>query len=208
MRLYLVRHGETDVNAAGRLQGSTDSLLTPRGHRQARDIAAASLSWHPAAIYASPLRRAGDVAAQIANLNGLPVKAEPRITEMDMGALEGVTVAQMRDGWPELYRGWRQDAGSVTMPGGESLGDVQARAMAAFDDWDSRHGADDVVIAVTHNFTIRCIVAAILRMPLANINYMDLALGSRTTVNTGRRGRRLVGYNAVDHLTPANRAGY
>lgn len=207
MRLHLVRHGETDVNAAGRLQGVTDSLLTPLGQRQARDIAAASLAWNPAAIYASPLRRAGDVAAQIGNLNGLPVQAEPRLAEMDMGALEGVTVQQMRDGWPELYRGWRQDAGSVTMPGGESLGDVQARAMTAFDDWDSRHGADDAVIAVTHNFTIRCIVAAILRMPLANINYMDLALGSRTTVNTGRRGRRLGGYNAVDHLAPANRAG-
>ena len=208
MRLHLVRHGETDVNAAGRLQGSTDSLLTELGRRQAGDIAMASLAWNPAAIYASPLRRAGDVAAQIADRNGLAVQQEPRITEMNMGALEGVTVAQMRDGWPELYQNWRRDASSVTMPGGESLGEVQARAMAAFDEWDARHGADETVIAVTHNFTIRCIVAAILRMPLGNINYMDLSLGSRTTVNTGRRGRRLGGYNAVDHLTPANRTGH
>ena len=208
MRLHLVRHGETDINAAGRLQGSTNSLLTPRGHRQAQELAVASLAWNPAAVYSSPLKRARGVAEPIASLTGLAITEEPRITEMAMGALEGVTVQQMRDDWPELYQGWRRDASSVTMPDGESLGDVQERAMAAFDDMDRCHSADDTVIAVTHNFTIRCIVAAIIDLPLANINYMDLALGSRTTVSTGRRGRRLSEYNAVNHLTPANRTGY
>ena len=208
MKLHLVRHGETDVNAAGRLQGSTDSLLTERGHRQARELAVASLAWNPAAIYSSPLRRARDVAARMSDLTGLAVADEPRLTEMHMGALEGVTIQQMRDGWPELYQGWRRDASSVTMPDGESLGMVQERAMAAFADMDDAHDVEDTVIAVTHNFTIRCIVAAVLDLPLANINYMDLGLGSRTTITTGRRGRRLNQYNAVDHLTPANRTGY
>lgn len=208
MKLHLLRHGETDVNAAGRLQGSMDSTLTPLGRRQARDLGAASIAWQPAAIYSSPLSRARDVAEQIGSTTGIAVKIEPRISEMDMGALEGVTIQQMRDGWPDLYQGWRQDASSVTMPDGESLGDVQLRAMAAIDDFDERHDADDTVIAVTHNFTIRCIVAAVLHLPLANINHMDLSLGSRTTITTGRRGRRLNGYNAVDHLTPANRVGY
>ena len=208
MRLHLLRHGETDVNAAGRLQGSMDSTLTPLGRRQARDLGVASIAWQPVAIYSSPLSRARDVAEQIGATTGIPVKIEPRIIEMDMGALEGVTIQQMRDGWPDLYQGWRRDASSVTMPDGESLGDVQLRAMAAFDDFDQRHEVDDTVIAVTHNFTIRCIVAAVLHLPLANINHMDLSLGSRTTITTGRRGRRLNGYNAVDHLTPANRVGY
>ena len=208
MRLHLLRHGETDINAAGRLQGSMDSTLTPLGRRQAREVGIASLSWNPAAIYSSPLSRARDVAGQISALTGTPITIEPRITEMDMGALEGVTIQQMRDGWPDLYQGWRRDASSVTMPNGESLGDVQQRAMAAIDEFDERHDTDDTVIAVTHNFTIRCIVAAVLDLPLANINHMDLSLGSRTTITTGRRGRRLNGYNAVDHLTPANRVGY
>ena len=208
MKLHLVRHGETDINAAGRLQGSTDSRLTERGQRQARELAVASLAWNPAAIYSSPLQRARDVAARMADVTGLAVADEPRLTEMHMGALEGVTIQQMRDGWPELYQGWRRDASSVTMPDGESLGMVQERAMAAFADLDYAHDVADTVIAVTHNFTIRCIVAAVLDLPLANINYMDLGLGSRTTITTGRRGRRLNQYNAVDHLTPANRTGY
>ena len=94
------------------------------------------------------------------------------------------------------------------MPDGECLGDVQLRAMAAIDDFDQRHGVDETVIAVTHNFTIRCIVASVLDLPLANINHMDLSLGSRTTITTGQRGRRLNAYNAVDHLALANRVGY
>ena len=208
MRLHLLRHGETDINAAGRLQGLTNSVLTDRGHSQARELAVASLAWNPSAIYSSPLQRARDVAAGISDMNGVAVSEEPRIIEMDMGALEGVTIQQMRDGWPDLYQGWRRDASSVTMPDGESLGDVQERAMAAFADMDDAHDVEETVIAVTHNFTIRCIVAAVLDLPLANINHMDLALCSRTTITTGRRGRRLSEYNAVDHLTPLNRTGY
>ena len=207
MKLHLLRHGETDLNASGRLQGITDSQLTELGRRQADDMAAASLAWAPAALYCSPLSRARDVAARISALTGLPAIPEPRISEMAMGDLEGVTVPQMRDGWPELYQGWRHDASSVTMPGGESLGDVQTRALAAFAEWERRHSPDDAIIAVTHNFTIRCIVAAVLRLPLASINNMELSLGSRTTISAGPRGRRLVTYNAVDHLTPPRRAG-
>lgn len=208
MRLHLVRHGETDINASGRLQGTTNSTLTDRGRAQARELAVASLTWNPIAVYSSPLQRARGVASAIADLSGLSVTDEPRIIEMEMGELEGVTVQEMRDGWPELYQGWRRDASSVTMPGGESLGDVQRRAMAAIDEIDERYGADDTVIAVTHNFTIRCIVASVIDLPLANINHMDLSLGSRTTITSGRRGRRLATFNAVDHLAPANRTSY
>lgn len=208
MRLHLVRHGETDINASGRLQGTTNSALTERGHAQARELAIASFTWDPVAVYSSPLQRARGVASAIADLSGLSVTDEPRIIEMEMGELEGVTVQQMRDDWPELYQGWRRDASSVTMPGGESLGDVQRRAMAAIDEIDERYGADDTIIAVTHNFTIRCIVASVIDLPLANINHMDLSLGSRTTITSGRRGRRLATFNAVDHLAPANRTSY
>ena len=208
MKLHLVRHGETDINASGRLQGTTNSTLTSRGRAQARELAVASLTWNPVAVYSSPLQRARGVAGAIADLSGLSVTDEPRIIEMDMGDLEGVTVQEMRDGWPDLYQGWRRDASSVTMPGGESLGDVQRRAMAAINELDERYDAEDTVIAVTHNFTIRCIVAAVIDLPLANINHMDLSLGSRTTITSGRRGRRLAAYNAVDHLTPANRTSY
>ena len=208
MKLHLVRHGETDINASGRLQGTTNSTLTPRGRAQARELAVASLTWNPVAVYSSPLQRARGVASAIADLSGLSVTDEPRIIEMDMGDLEGVTVQEMRDGWPDLYQGWRRDASSVTMPGGESLGDVQLRAMAAIEELDGRYDAEDTIIAVTHNFTIRCIVAAVIDLPLANINHMDLSLGSRTTITSGRRGRRLATFNAVDHLTPANRTTY
>lgn len=207
MRLHLVRHGETDVNAAGRLQGTTNSILTERGHRQAHDMAVASLAWQPEAIYSSPLKRARDVAERLADYCGLPVVEEQRLSEMDMGDLEGITIQEMRDGWPDLYAGWREDAARVTMPNGESLYDVQHRAMEAFAELDERHGRDETVVAVTHNFTIRCIVAAVIDLPLSNINHMDLALASLTTVSTGTRGRRLSNYNAIDHLSPGNRAG-
>ena len=165
MKLHLVRHGETDINASGRLQGTTNSTLTPRGRAQARELAVASLTWNPVAVYSSPLQRARGVAGAIADLSGLSVTDEPRIIEMDMGDLEGVTVQEMRDGWPDLYQGWRRDASSVTMPGGESLGDVHFAPWRLSRNWTSVTTPKTTIIAVTHNFTIRCIVAAVIDLP-------------------------------------------
>ena len=74
MRLHLVRHGETDINASGRLQGTTNSILNARGRAQARELAVASLTWNPVAVYSSPPQRARGVACAIADLSGLSVE--------------------------------------------------------------------------------------------------------------------------------------
>jgi broad specificity phosphatase PhoE len=89
--LILVRHGETDWNAAGRLQGHTDRPLSDYGRRQAQQLAAELEGERFDAIYASDLARARETAEIVAERLALPVALDPDLREKDWGNWEGLT---------------------------------------------------------------------------------------------------------------------
>jgi probable phosphoglycerate mutase len=92
--LLLVRHGETDWNAAGRLQGHTDTPLNELGRRQALTLAE-ELSGHGIeAVYSSDLARARATAEIVGRRLGLPVVLDPGLREKDWGTWEGLTGAE------------------------------------------------------------------------------------------------------------------
>ena len=205
MRLYLVRHGETEWNKLGKFQGATDVALNERGLAQARESAQAAAGWSLAAVYASPLSRTMQVAEEICRAAPVPLHPRPGLMELRLGDLEGVTGAEMRAGWPEVYAQWRDNPAQVVMPNGESLGQLQERAWAAVEEIESRHADDPAVAAVSHNFAIRTIICALLGVPLANFHRMSLGLGSLCVIDSDRNGRRLISYNCTAHLSAPNR---
>jgi probable phosphoglycerate mutase len=89
--LLLVRHGETDWNAVGRLQGHTDRPLSDYGREQARRLAEELAGEEFAAIYASDLARARETAEIVAERVRLPVVLDPGLREKDWGTWEGLT---------------------------------------------------------------------------------------------------------------------
>lgn len=205
MRLYLVRHGETEWNKLGKFQGRTDVALNERGLSQARESAQAAAAWGPAAVYASPLARTMQVAEEICRAAPVPLHPRPGLMELSLGDLEGVTGAEIRAGWPEVYAQWRDHPAQVVMPHGESLGQLQERAWAAIEEIEAGHAADPAVVAVSHNFAIRTIICALLGVPLANFHRMSLSLGSLCVIDSDGNGRRLITYNCTAHLSAANR---
>jgi probable phosphoglycerate mutase len=109
LTLHLVRHGETDWNAEGRMQGSVDIPLNATGLGQA-EAAADALADRPiATVIASDLSRARSTAAAIAARHGLEVVTDPRLRERDFGVVEGKLyvdgVAEYGDRWEVLLRG-------------------------------------------------------------------------------------------------------
>jgi probable phosphoglycerate mutase len=161
MIIYLVRHGRTEWNDAGIIQGWTDSKLTPEGREQAERTAAffAGMvrSGTPvAALYSSPLGRAWQTAQTIGTAIDMVPVALDDLREMHAGHAEGLTSDQWHDRWPDLLAashnltdldfGW---------PGGEtrrSFGERCLRVIAAIRD---AHAPGDRVIAVTHGGIIR-----------------------------------------------------
>lgn len=205
MKFYLLRHGETEWNKLGKFQGLTDVSLNERGYSQARDSARAALQWEHAVIYASSLTRTVQVAEEIRRLTGAPVVTDPGLRELSLGDLEGVTGAEMRAGWPEVYDTWRDNPANVTMPNGETLAQLQERAWQSILEIEQAHPDAPGVVVVSHNFTIRTIICALLDIPLHNFHRMSLGLGSVSTFESDGNIRRLITYNCNSHLSPENR---
>lgn len=208
MKLFLVRHGETEWNKLGRFQGQNDNSLNELGLAQARDTARAAISWKPAALYSSPLCRTMQVAEEISRLVGISVIPDPRLKELDLGELEGVTGEEMRTGWPKVYQTWRNDPQAVMMPGGESLVQLQERTWQSLQSLENAHGQGDVIVVVSHNFAIRALCGKLLGLPLSHFHRMYLSLGSVSTMEKNSLGWRLLTYNSTCHLSPENRTGH
>ena len=205
MKFFVVRHGETDWNKLGRFQGHTDISLNDRGLSQARETAVASEDWGYTAIYSSPLVRTVQVAEEIAKVTPMLVSQEPGLKELNLGDLEGVTGEEMRNDWPALFAAWRTDPEKMSMPNGESLGELRDRTWQVILDIEQKHSSDDSIVVISHNFAIRSIVNELLGMPLAYFHRMSLNLASVCTFDSDERGRRLTGYNSTSHLSPENR---
>ena len=205
MKILLVRHGETDWNNSGKFQGQVDVSLNNTGIAQARATARLALTWDLTALYSSPSSRTLEVSSYISQLTGIQIKTDPRLMELNLGLLEGITGQDMRDDWSDLWNNWRKDPSSVTMPEGESLFDLQERAWAAFVDIHNNHYQTDTVAIVSHNFTIRCICTKLLEIPMSNYHCLSLDLGSITTLENTGLTWKLLTYNSVSHLSQLNR---
>ena len=205
MKLHLVRHGETEWNKLGRFQGQQDIALNPRGLAQAKETARAMADDGVIALYSSPLQRTMQVANEISRLTSVPVVPLPGVKELNLGELEGVTGEEMRTIWPAVYSAWSQDPGTLSMPKGESLSQLQDRAWRSLQEVEKAHSGDDVIVVVSHNFAIRTMIHKVLGLPLTNFHRLSLDLSSVSTVEYTSRGRRLTCYNFTGHLSPENR---
>jgi broad specificity phosphatase PhoE len=202
MRLVLVRHGETEHNRGRLTLGRFDVPLNARGRAQA-DAVAASFTRPPAAIYTSPLSRARDTAATIAARTGSVVLVEPSLIEMDVGEMEHLTGAELRERYPDFLRQWLSaDAADARMPGGETLREVQDRAWAAVQRMRGLHPEGEV-IAVTHNFVILVLICRALELPLSGFRRLKQDLAARSILEVSDGSAVLLQMNDRAHLLAA-----
>ncbi len=185
-RIFLVRHGETDWNLAGRLQGSHDIPLNDLGREQAADTARVVERLSGGArqldFVASPLSRAAQTMAILRAELGLPPDAfrrDARLREISFGRWEGST-------WPELRR---RDPGSLAArdadpwgfapPGGESYAELSARVLDAVGELPG----DSVV--VTHGGVVRAMLHAFAGMPPAQAVELPVRQGAVYLIENG-----------------------
>jgi 2,3-bisphosphoglycerate-dependent phosphoglycerate mutase len=148
-RILLVRHGETDWNAAGRIQGHSDTPLNAAGRQQAQR-AAQRLALEPVrALYCSDLARAFETATIIGEPLGLTVVTSPRLRERQYGAWEGLTAAEIQARYPEQFVMWRARFTDFAPPQGESIRQLVTRALAELQTIARRH-LNEIVVVVTH----------------------------------------------------------
>lgn len=164
--LYVLRHGETDWNAAGRLQGSTDVPLNDRGRAQAArngDALAAHLADPGALLYASsPLRRAHETIRIARVRMGLPqdgAALDDRLMEARFGTWEGRLMSEIKVAEADHWARARDDRWSVTPPGPEGTAEnfeTVARRVKAFLD-EAFFAQDRDMLVTVHGGVMRVI---------------------------------------------------
>jgi glucosyl-3-phosphoglycerate phosphatase len=169
-RIVLLRHGQTDYNAEGRMQGHLDSRLTELGRTQAAEAAPVVATLGADLLVSSDLSRAVDTAEAVGAASGLPVKLDPRLRETHLGEWQGLTVDEVEEDYPGAIATWRSDP-TWAPPGGESRVEVVARARPVVDEIDAEYagtdGASETALLVAHGGLIAGLVTGLMELPTA-----------------------------------------
>lgn len=200
MRLLLVRHGESEWNAASRLQGQADPPLSNLGRHQAARAAARLVDERIDAIVASDLVRASHTARALADAVGLDVTERADLREVDLGSWTGAAREEIEATDPKAWRRWRVE-GVEGWEGGERYAEAMQRVGAAVTsiaaEWAGR-----TVVAVSHGGCIRLATCHLLGMPASELGRI-MSIGNASITEflvESDGGGRIVRLNDMAHL--------
>jgi broad specificity phosphatase PhoE len=162
--LYIVRHGETEWNAQGRIQGHTDISMSDKGRQQARSLARrlARVSFDVA--YSSDLSRTRETAQIILGESRIPLHTTPQLREYNKGVFEGLTVHEYARQYPELYQASLVNDLDFAPVGGETIRQTTVRMARFVDELKERH-LEETVLIVGHGGSLRSFLVALLSLP-------------------------------------------
>ena len=195
--LLLIRHGENDVMHR-RLTGRMPEVhLNKRGCEQAEQLAEMLKDAPIKAIYSSPLERAVETADPLARRLGLPVQIAPGLIEVNYGDWQGRTYKQLRR--LRLWKQLQQSPGSIRFPRGESLVEVQQRALQEIESHFDE--ANDVVAFFAHADIVRLVMAHYLNMRIDDYQRLVIHPASVSIVQITEENTRVLAVNQVHTLS-------
>lgn len=180
--LLLIRHGLCDRVGRAIAGRSVGVHLNAAGLRQAHELARSLERLPIGAIYSSPLERARETAAPLAERLGLAVEISPALEELDFGAWTGRTIASLA-GDP-VWQRFNTERGTTRIPGGETMGEVVARATGGVARMAADH-RDGLVAVVSHGDVIRALLAHYAGLPLDCMLRLEVSPGSVSAVRLG-----------------------
>ncbi|MBM3943216.1 MAG: histidine phosphatase family protein [SAR202 cluster bacterium] len=197
--IYIVRHGETEWNASGRIQGHTDVTLSEKGRRQAQILGRrlAQVPFH--AAYASDLRRASETAKIILGERAVSLETTAQLREYQKGVFEGLTNDEIERRYPEQFAASVINDLDFAPTGGESIRQTTARLAEFVGQVRQRHLEGNVLL-VGHGGSLRSAVVALLELPLeANWKFV-MGNCALSIVETYSDNAVLRLYNDTSHL--------
>lgn len=205
-RIILIRHGETEWNRLHRFQGRSDIALNEKGKMQARALAKALQHEDITAIYTSPLKRAVDTARHIKKFHpSLPLIKEPGFLEMDLGDFEGMAGKQWAISYPIFRAQWEKSPASLSMPGGESLVEVQSRAVQALKRISENFCTGSTIVICSHNFVIISLLCFVADISLNRFRAMRQDTASLNVIFTDGMMWRIGTVNDRSHLETSDK---
>lgn len=186
MRFYFVRHGQTEFNKQGIIQGrEVDSPLTAAGIQGAKKLGALLADVPFTKAYVSPQQRARDTAHYILEENHYPIPpiyTDDRLRELYFGRFEGKPIASFEEhGYFDEYKN-HPDTFDASTTGGETYYDLQKRGLAAFNDIVANSQQNDDILIVAHSIFLTVLTRTLLGIPMKDIRKEGILRNTSVTV--------------------------
>ena len=203
--IYITRHGETEWNAAGRIQGHTDVALSERGREQAGMLAARLASAPIDAVYSSDLARAAETAKVALRGRDVPITFTEQLREYNKGVFEGLTESEYREKYPDLYEPSLANDLDFAPPGGETIRETSVRLAAIIQQIKDAH-MDQRALIVGHGGSLRAGIVSLLDLPLEANWKFAMHNCSLTVIYTYPDNSVMHLYNDTSHISGVVRA--
>jgi probable phosphoglycerate mutase len=195
-QLILIRHCETESNVAGTVQGRQNTPLSPRGRYQAHLVGDfLSQNYSVGNIITSDRIRAIETAKTIDD----PLITTPLLRELDFGDWEGQKWSEVASDYPNDIEGLLYSDPSFAAPNGDSLGSLNERVSELINEYDLRRTTDTTAL-VSHDGTLRSLIAKILGWDTKNMANLTLFVGSISVISSVNTKPSLELLNHYDHL--------
>ncbi len=203
--IYISRHGETEWNVAGRIQGHTDVSLSERGREQARMLGRRLSSVRIDAAYSSDLSRAAETARVALGERDVPITFTEELREYNKGVFEGLTEDEYREKYPELYEPSMVNDLDFAPPGGETIRETSTRLAGIVQRVKDAH-LDESALIVGHGGSLRAGIVSLLDLPLEANWKFAMSNCSLTVIYTFPDNAVMHLYNDTSHIAGVVRA--
>ena len=198
--IFLLRHGAIDNPPPRRFLGRSDLPLNADGVRQARDLARWMGVLPFRRVCASPLSRAVETAALVSGRPAAAIERVETLVEIDLGAWEGLSLAEVQVRFPGEYEQRGQDLAAYRTPGGESFSEVADRACPALADLARDRSGPLLVVA--HMGVNRAVLSRLLGRPLAHLLDIPQAYAAVNVLCAGPQGLEVAAVNLRGESLP------
>lgn len=201
-KIYLIRHGQSEANAEGRVQGWLDSPLSRLGHRQAHSLARRLKTVEPAffALFSSTLQRAAQTAHILAVSLQCPLHFEDDLREYNMGPITGLTYTEIKEQFPNRHRAFERNEPLPHLPGAETESAFGGRVQNCTAQIVARIPQGDAAVVVAHGGTLNAILRGWLGLDNHRRRPFSFGNASISVVTINPTHVRLLHLNDVCHL--------
>ena len=199
MKLFLIRHGQTDWNLTRHFQGQSDVPLNQTGRQQANALAKRLSNQSFDAVYSSDLQRATETAKIILSGVKPDLHSDIRLREVNFGDWEGLTYDEIKEKYPDSLASWERDVYGSSPPNGETLEDLSKRVQSFLDDLLQKHN-DQTVLVVAHGGVLQTLVCLALKLSPTMYWQFYLSTASLSQISFYPAGAILNLHNDASHL--------
>lgn len=201
LKLYLLRHGQTECSRNNAFCGSIDPELTPHGLEMAKSFADAYLSTPWKAIFCSPMQRTIATAKPLCEPLGMNLELRDGLKEINYGKWEGKNVETVIQQYHDDYIKWSTDPAWNSPTGGELAVAIAARAMLVVEEIKQHYNTGNILI-VSHKATIRILLCTLLGIDVGRFRFrLGCPVGSISIVEFGSHGPLLLALADRTHLS-------